>query len=253
MRKSIFILAALCTAVFANAQTFKIISRSNDTIRLQSNKLGDALKSVVPNKSSEVDNNYRLIEKVENNKKSLLFVEFTQVLDKIFVTYETDLIHAGDWSIKAYSFADIFNSVKRENAILLKGQLLGMDIDIYQRPDNFKDIIRIDGIEFPSPVKVLVFENKITQEIQNKKNEKNIDMVKLALIEEDIIQTKGKANECYIAYLLLTGKFDNSADRTLMNDLCNQDEAMSLKAKYNELQLKYLSQGHDNRLNKYEK
>jgi hypothetical protein len=249
MRKSIFIIVALCTAVFANAQTFKIISRSNDTIRLQSNKLGDALKSVVPNKSSEVDNNYRLIEKIENNKKSLLFVEFTQVLDKIFVTYETDLIHAGDWSIKAYSFADIFNSVKRENAILLKGQLLGMDIDIFQRPDNFKDIIRIDGIEFPSPVKVLVFENKITQEIQNKKN----DMVKIALIEEDINQTKGKANECYIAYLLLTQKFDKSADRTLMNDLCNKDEVMSLKAKYNELQLKYLSQGHDNRLNKYEK
>ena len=52
MKKSIFILAAFFAALFANAQTYTIVSRSNDTIKLQSNKLGEALKSVVPGKTS---------------------------------------------------------------------------------------------------------------------------------------------------------------------------------------------------------
>ena len=253
MKKFTFILAALFAATLVSyAQTYKIISRSNDTIRLQSNKLGDAMKSIVPGRA-ELDDNYRLIEKEENGKRSLLFVEFTQVLDKVFVTYETDLIHAGDWIIRAYSFNDIFNSVKRKDAILLKGELLGMNIEIYQRPDNFKDIISIDGIEFPSPIKVLAFETKIAQEIQSKKQEKYGDLMKLGLTEEDVVNTTGKANECYIAYLLISGNFNTSVDRTLMNDLCDKDEAMSLKAKYNEAQLNYLSKGYDNRLKKYAK
>ena len=178
MRKTIFILAALFAATFANAQSYTIISRSNDTIRLQTIKLGDAIKSIVPGKNSEIEENYRLIERVYNGKKSLIFVEFTQALDKIFITYETDLIHAGDWKVWTYSFSDLFKAMKRENAIFLKGQLLGMDIEIYQRPDNFKDIINIDVIECRSPIKVQLFESKITQEIQNLKNEKNSELFK---------------------------------------------------------------------------
>lgn len=248
MKKSIFMIASLFAATFANAQSYKIISRCNDTIRLQSNKLGEAMKSIVPGKS-EVDNNYRLIEKEENGKKSLLFVEFSQILDKVFVSYETDLVHAGDWNVKAFSFNDIYNSVKRNDAILLKGQLLGMNIEIYQRPDNFKDIISIDGIEFPSPIKVSVFENKLVQDQQSKKSE----LSKLGLTDDDIKSTEGKANECYIAYLLISGKFNTSTDKALMKDICDQDEFIKLKAKYNEDQLKYLSKGYDNRLNKYSK
>ena len=189
----------------------------------------------------------------KNGIKSLIFVEFTQLLDKLFITYETDLIHSGDWIIRAYNFGDIFYSTKRINAIMLKGQLLGMDIEIYQRPENFKDIINIDGIVFPSPIKLSVFENKLTQDIQDKKNEKAIELHKLGLNEEDIKRTEGKENECYIAYLLINGSFNNSVDRTLMNDLCNQEEAMKLKAKYNEDQLKFVSKGYDSRLNKYSK
>ena len=252
MRKIILLNLFLSITLFAHAQTYKIVSRSNDTIRLQSNKLGDAMKSIVPGKS-EVEDNYRLIEKDEKGIKSLLFVEFTQLLDKVFITYETDLIHSGDWIIRTYNFSDIFNSIKRVNAILLKGQLLGMNIEVYQRPDNFKDIINIDGIEFPSPIKLSVFENKLTQDIQNKKNERATELQKLGLNEEDIKSTEGKANECYVAYLLISGSFNNSVDRTLMNDLCNQEEAMKLKTKYNEDQLKFLSKGYDSRLNKYSK
>ena len=253
MRKSILIIATLIVATIVNAQSYTIISRSNDTIRLQTNKLGDAIKSIVPGKNSELEENYRLIEKVDKGKKSLLFVEFTQVLDKIFICYETDLVHAGDWAVRAYSFNDLFNAMKRENAILLTGQLLGMNIDIYQRPDNFKDIINIDGIEFPSPIKVQLFESKITQEIQNLKNEKNSELFKLGLTEDDANNTSEKKNECYIAYLLSSGRFNNSADRALMNDLCNKDVVQALLSKYSETQLNYLSKGYDNRLKKYEK
>ena len=249
MKKSIFIFAVLFAATFVNAQTYTIVSRSNDTIRLQSNKLGEAMKSIVPGKNTGMEDNYRLIEKNDNGKKSLLFVEFAQILEKIFVTYETDLLHAGDWTVRAYGFVDIFNSVKRENAILLKGNLLGMPIEIYQRPDNFKDIINIDGIEFPSPIKVQAFETKIMQEEKNK----DLDVFRLRLTEEDIKNAKGKANECFIAYLLVSGKFDQSVDRTLMNDICNRDETMAFKAKYNEAQLNFLSKGYDSRLSKYAK
>lgn len=253
MRKSIFVIAALIVATIVNAQSYTIISRSNDTIRLQSNKLGEALKSIVPGKNSELEENYRLIEKVDKGQKSLLFVEFTQALDKIFLTYETDLIHAGDWTVCTYSYSDLFKAMKRENAILLKGQLLGMNIEIYQRPDNFKDIINIDGIEFPSPIKVQTFESKIAQEIQNQKNEINTELFKLGLTEDDVNNTSEKKNECYIAYLLSSGRFNNSADRALMNDLCNKDVVQALLSKYSETQLNYLSKGYDNRLKKYEK
>lgn len=253
MKKSIFVIAALFAATIANAQTYTIVSRNNDTIKLQSNKIGDALKSVVPGKSADIENNYRLIEKTLNGKKSLLFVEFTQVLDKIFVTYETDLIHAGDWNVSAVSFSDVYASLKRENAILLKGEMLGMKIEVHQRPDVFKDIINIDGIEFPSPIKISALESKLAEEIQSKKNEKSDELFKLSLRETDLEQTKEKANECYIAYLLKTGTFDKSADRTLMNDLCNQDDVAALGKKYNEAQLNYLSNGFDSRLKKYAK
>ena len=250
MRKSIFVLVVIFATTYVNAQSYTIISRSNDTIRMQSNKLGDALKSVLPGKSSEAaNNNYRLIEKNDNGKKSLLFVEFTQVLDKVFVTYETDLIHSGDWSVKTYSFNDIYNSTKRGNAIFLKGQLLGMNIEIYQRPDNFVDVVNIDGIEFPTPIKVSVLENKINQEAQNK----NVELYKLGLTENDVMDSKDKVNECYIAYLIKSDKFNPYVDRTLINELCVQDIIKSLQVKYNDKQLEYLSREHDTRLNKYAK
>ena len=137
--------------------------------------------------------------------------------------------------------------VKRDNAILLSGQLLSMSIYIYQRPDNFKDIINIDGIEFPSPIKVQVFETKVVQEQQSKRSE----YIKLGLSDEDLKNAENNANECFIAYLLVSGKFNTSVDRTLMNDIYNKDDVKTFQLRYNEDQLNYLAKGYDNRLNKY--
>ena len=94
--------------------------------------MGESLKSLIPKADLESKEKYRLIEKNDEGKTSLIFVEFTHVLDKMFVCYETDLINAGLWNVKAYGFDDIYNSVRRENAILLKGELVGMKIEIYQ-------------------------------------------------------------------------------------------------------------------------
>lgn len=247
MKKIFILISILVLTVFTQAQTYIVVSRSNDTIHLQSNKLGEALKSITPGKSSDVTENYRLIEKLDNGKKSLLFVEFTLALDKVLVTYETDLINAGVWDVKVYSFNDLYNALKRENAILLKGHLLGMNIEAYQRPENFRDIINIDGIEFPSPIKLSVFETKLIQDGLNKSSELN----KFSLTEEDVSYVKNKENECFIAYLLSTNFFDQSIDRSLMNDLCKQEVIIDLRSKYNKEQLNYLSKGYDNRLKIY--
>lgn len=88
--------------------------------------------------------------------------------------------------MKTYSFDDVYNSVRRENAILLKGELLGMKIEIYQRPLNFKDIVSIDGFEFPSPIKINLYETNIAQGLRSQKMERNKELNQLALTEDDI-------------------------------------------------------------------
>ena len=117
MKKTLFLMMLAIVATCIQAQTYTVISRSNDTILLHPNKLGDALKSALPGGGAA--ENYRLIEKVDGDNKSLLFVDFMQVLDKVFVTYETDLVHAGEWQVETYSFDNIYYAVKRENAFLL--------------------------------------------------------------------------------------------------------------------------------------
>lgn len=248
MKAKFFILLWMaCMTIGVRAQTYTIVSRSNDTIRLHGNKLGDALKSALP--GGGTTENYRLIEKVDDGKKSLLFVDFVQLVDKIFVVYETDLIHAGEWQMTTYSFDSIFDAVQRENAILLKGELLGMNVVIYQRPNLYKDVINIDGIEFDLPIKVQLYESKLTQGSQKKSGE----LSRLGLTEEDVAQMEGKANECYIALLIKNGNFNQSVDKTVLNDLIDSGAEASIRAKYNRDQLLFLSRGHDTRLNKYAK
>ena len=132
--KKLFLSLVVCLmALTMSAQSYTIISRSNDTIRLFPNKLGDAVKSIIPGKTDE-ESHYRLIEKDVDGKKSLIFVEFTQVLDKIFVTYETDLVNNGKWIIATFSYIDIFNSVKRDIAVAalwaFYAELLNIFLDI---------------------------------------------------------------------------------------------------------------------------
>ena len=46
------------------------------------------------------------------------------------------------------------------NDIYLKGSLLGMSVEIFQRPLDFQDIVNVDGYEFPLPFKIAVYETK---------------------------------------------------------------------------------------------
>jgi hypothetical protein len=253
MQKIIITLVTFFVAMQLGAATYTILSQNNDTIRLYSNELGESLKSLITKADAEPNERYRLIEKNDEGKTSLIFVEITHVLDKMFVCYETDLINAGLWNVKAYGFDDVYNSVRRENAILLKGELVGMKIEIYQRPLNFKDIVNIDGFEFPSPIKISLYESNIAQGLRNQKMERNKELNLLGLTDDDIAETKDKVNECYIANLLVSGKFNSSEDKTLIKGLCNNEVVMSLTKKYNESQLKYLSNGYNTQLKLYEK
>jgi len=133
-----------------SAQTYTVLSRDNDSIRLQPNKLGDAIKSAIPGQGN--DSHYWLIQKEDKQQKTYVFVELVHLVDRILVAYETDA--PGKWNTTTYGVADLYNALKRESTIYLSGQILGLRVEMFQRPDNFKDIIRIDGIEFPSPIKL---------------------------------------------------------------------------------------------------
>ena len=84
-----YTLMAICLfAVFSmSAQTYTVISRNNiDTIKLYPSALGAAansLKSIIPGSATEAPQ-YRLIKKVDKGKESLIFVDFTKVLDNMF-------------------------------------------------------------------------------------------------------------------------------------------------------------------------
>ena len=95
--------------------------------------------------------------------------------------------------------------------------------------------------------------NKLILGLRSQKMERNKELSQLGLTEEDITETRDKVNECFIAYLLVSGKFNSSEDKTLIKGLCNNEVVMSLTKKYNESQLKYLSNGHDAQLKIYEK
>lgn len=267
MKKIIITIASFFIVALINAQTYTILSNNNDTIRMYSNSAGEALKSLVPGRNSEgVEENYRLIEKLESGKRSLLFVEFTKKIDKIFVTYETNLVQEGAWKIKTYAFSDIFKAVKRENAILLKGELLGMKIELHQRPITFKDVINIDGIEFFSPIKfyelvekmeadaqALLEQQKKDAEAQAKAKAESLEKndERFGLTDEDIVNAM--PNECYVAYLIVSQLFDYQKGASIMNTLCDKDKVTEYTKKYNDKQLKYLSKGYNKQLDKCKK
>ena len=71
---------------------------------------------------------------------------------------------------------------------------------------------------------------------------------------EDIIDDAQKmANDCYIAYLMKTNDFWQSANRQTLNQLCDINHIMKLGGKYKVEVLKQCSTGYDKKLHSYSK
>ena len=231
---SLLLFVAIVTSSL-NAQTYTIVSRSNDTIKMFRNTLGDAssaLKSMLPGSKSEAPE-YRLIKKTYQGKESMIFVDFTKVLDKILVAYETDMITPGEWTMTTISFSDLYNAVTRRDAIYLSGEILGMKVEMFQRPPViWEDLVRIDGIEFPLPLKLATYESDLVQ-----KAAKEVGM-------ED-------ANKAYIAYLIKAQLFNYLKYQKEIEEIYNMDEIMQLVRNTSEKELLKMSKGHSKELEKY--
>ena len=71
---------------------------------------------------------------------------------------------------------------------------------------------------------------------------------------EDIIDdAQMMANDCYIAYLMKTNDFWQSANRQTLNQLCDLNHIMKLDGKYKVEVLKQCSTGYDKKLHSYSK
>lgn len=230
-----------------SAQTYTLISRNNeDTIKLFSNVLGKAIKNIIPGSKEEGPHNF-LIKKEFKGKESLLFVEFSQDEKKILTSYETDLETPGKWDTKIYTLYDIYTQLKRENAIFLHGEIIGLKVEFHQRPANFQDRLSIDGYEFPSPIKIVVLDE--TRKLAEEKSQ-SASSSELFVIEE---QRNPTADEYYVAYLICTKRFNDLEDKELLSELCDNKIVLELSKKYDSLVLKSFSKGHDDRLEKYAK
>lgn len=172
MKKRFILFFACFMSLNVMAQEYTVISRNNDTIKLYPNLLGKAIKALVPGTSTEAPPEYRLIKKVQDGKESYLYVEFSKQIEKLFVAYETDMITPGKWDVHIYTAGDVYKCMHRVNAILLQGEIMGMPIEIYQRPANFQDRISIDNVEFSMPIKVAVIEG-VEEEVDNTKSNKD--------------------------------------------------------------------------------
>lgn len=248
-------------AVAISAQTYTIISRSNDTIKMVPNALGasaSALKSIIPGSKAEVPQ-YRLIKKVHNGKESLIFVDFTKILDKILVAYETDLVTPGEWQVSTITYADLYNAVTRKDAIYLSGSILGMKVEMFQRPSMYEDIVNIDGIEFPLPLKLVTYESELAQKAQ-KVAEKELQRVekemayaeKLGMDEKQITELAQKEeNKAYIALLIKTQSLDRSYNQEITKYF-SFDEIQKLMQQYSEEKLEEMSKKHSKCFERYE-
>ena len=166
-----------------SAQTYTVLSRDNDSIRLQPNKLGDAIKSAIPGQGSE--SHYWLIQKEDKQQMTYVFVELVHLVDRILVAYETET--PGKWKTTTYGVADLYNAIKRESTIYLSGQVLGLKVEMFQRPDNFKDIISIDGIEFPSPIKLNLLTPKNPDDQKRVNNMYLATLIKTNMLNMDML------------------------------------------------------------------
>lgn len=268
MKKIFLLFVSVLTAFTMSAQTYTIVSQNNeDTIKLFSNTIGKAIKNMVPGAKEEVPR-YFLIKKEYEGKESLLFVEASTDEKKIFTSYETDLITPNSWNVQIYTLYDIYTQLKYENAILLRGKIIGIPVEMYLRPANFHDIINVDGFEFPSPTKITVLdETRKLAEEELEKQRRQADSSEIGLEQsrketipadafknidkEDIIEAQKMSNDCYVAFLIKTNDFNQSASRDVLDELCDSEHIKRLISKYDTILLKDCGKYHDKRLNKY--
>lgn len=269
MKKLIFLFLSIFVTVSLLAQTYTVISRNNDTIKMFPNALGsgaNALKSLVPG-SAPITPQYRLIKKVDQGKESLIFVDFTRVLDKILVTYETDLVTPGEWKVTTISYADLYNVVTRQNAIYLSGEIFGMKVEMFQRPPViWEDIVNIDGVEFPLPLKLAAYESDLAQKAQKAAEKEQQRLEKeLANAAKTVEEEKKKAeqeriitelatkteNRAYLALLFKTQRLDKSFGAEI-KQYFPWDEIQKLIQSYSVEQLQNMSKNHSEYFEKYE-
>ena len=274
--KNKIILSALLVFACTNlgAQSYTIISRNNsDTIKMVPNALRNgmnAAKSIIPGSSSEAPQ-YRLIKKVHEGKESLIFVDFIKLADKIFVAYETDMITPGEWKVTTISYEDLYNAVVRNNAISLSGSILGMQVEMYQRPPIlFEDMVNIDGIEFALPIKLAIYESELAKRAEKAAAKELAEAEKAAAKELASLgkttnnETKTEEqekmlyelatkteNQAFIALLLKTQTIDaqylSEAKKYFPRDII-----MKYVETYTTEQLKEMSAKHNKYFNKYE-
>ncbi|MCQ2323555.1 MAG: hypothetical protein MJZ53_01710 [Paludibacteraceae bacterium] len=220
-----------------DAQTYQIIARSNDSIHLYPNVIGSAIKSVIPNGKAETPN-YRMIKKTLDTKESILFVEFINVVDKFLVTYETDLETPGKFTTRVHSLTNVFKSIHRVNAIYLEGEYLGMGIQVYQRPLNFKDVIIIDGINLQLPIKIIEIDAAVQLIMQNEE-QKRKEAAAVNVTQEMIDDANDYLCEYYIAYLVHNKSF-NQNYATEVREKFDQEKMNTLIQTLTKEQLKYI-------------
>lgn len=259
MKKLTMLLAAAMMACGLYAQTYTVVSRNNpDTIKMYLNALGSsasALKSMIPGSKQEAPQ-YRLIKKTYQGKESLIFVDFTKILDKILVAYETDMVTPGEWQVTTISYSDLYNAVKRENAIYLSGEILGMKVEMFQRPPViWEDIVRIDGIEFPLPLKLATYESELAQKAQKaaeKELQKQEKEKKEGYDEQTISALAAKEeNKAYVALLLKTQSYDLSYSSDVRKYF-NGEELKTLMQSFTVEELEEKAKGHSKYFEKYE-
>lgn len=256
MKKKLFALVGLFLFAFAlNAQTYTIVSRNNqDTIKMYPNSLMGGMKSLVPGTKTEPAQ-YRLIKKVHQGQESLLFVEFTQVLDKILVAYETNLQTPGAWQVITVNYSDLYQALTRINAIYLEGSIWGMKVQVYQRPSLYSDMVNIDGVEFALPMKIADYENDLIQKAEKEK-EKELQRLekdkKDGYSEQIIAELAAKQeNKAYLALLLSKQKFDSSYSSDVKKYF-NYAELQDLMRSSTIEQLEKLAVGHSSYFERYE-
>jgi len=273
--KIISLLFAIMIVNGLSAQTYTVISRNNvDTIKLYPNILGEAIKTVTNMLPGAKDVSYYcLIKKEYNGQESLLFVELSLDEKKILTAYETDLITAGKWQTKIYTLYDIYTHLKRENAIYLHGNIIGLEIEIHQRPANFQDRIIIDGIEFPAPIKMVALDEtrklvaekeaqrlekeridaeKVAEKEAQRLEKERIEAEKAAAMNEKIKEQENaikklaakEENKAYIAYLLKTSQTDMAHSAEIAKYFVNE-EIMALINNKSAEELKVMSANHD--------
>ena len=260
---SLMLFVALVTGSLY-AQTYRIVSRSNDTIKMYRNAAGEgasAMKSLIPGSKPEAPQ-YRLIKKTYQGKESLIFVDFTKILDKILVTYETDLITPGEWQVTTISYSDLYNAVTRRDAIYLSGEILGMKVEIFQRPSAiWEDIVNIDGVEFPLPLKLATYENDLAHKAE-KEREKELQRIekerkemekeqKAGFDEQSVMELATKdENKAYIALLLKSQTFDTSYTSDIKK-FFDSKEIQDLIQTLTVEQLEEKAKGHSKYFEKY--